>query len=357
MTALVHPFPPSLAHAHAPGAPNVAELLDTLLRRRDLGREGARDLMERLVSGELGALETGSLLVALRAKGETPTELAGFVDALAAHALPTTLAGPLLDTCGTGGDGQGTFNISTATAFVVASLGVRVAKHGNRSVSSRAGSSDVLAALGANVDLDAAAVGRCVDAVGVGFLFAPRFHPLFRAVADVRRALGVRTVFNLLGPLLNPAPITHQLLGVFAPEWVEPLARVLRELGRERALVVHGAGADEVTLAGPTLVTELSGRELRSYRLTPASLGLPAAPNAALRGGDATENAALLRAVLAGERSARSDAVAASAGVALYVASVVDSPREGVCLAQEALGDGRAARTLDAFLDQTRSCG
>jgi anthranilate phosphoribosyltransferase len=335
--------------------PTFASTLETLLRKRDLSRVEAAALMHRIVSGQLAPLETASLLVALRAKGETAGELAGFVDALAAHALPTTLDGPLLDTCGTGGDGQGSLNISTATAFVVASLGVRVAKHGNRSVSSQAGSSDVLAALGANVDLDAAAVARCVARTGLGFLFAPRFHPLFRSVADIRRTLGVRTVFNLLGPLLNPAPITHQLVGVFAPEWVEPLARVLRELGREHALVVHGAGFDEVALSGETLVSELHGDELRSYRLSPASLGLPEASPADLRGGDADQNAAAIRAIFAGERSHRADAVAASAGVALYVAGAADSPRRGVQAALEALGDGRVVRRLDDFIDQSRS--
>lgn len=329
--------------------------LERLLRRQDLDRVEAASLMTEIVRGDVPIAVTAAILAALRSKGESVPEILGFVDALADAAIPLDVAGPLLDTCGTGGDGQGGFNVSTAAAFVAASLGARVAKHGNGSITSRSGSSDVLLALGAIVDLEPARVARCIREVGIGFLFAPRFHPAFRAVGDVRRALGVRTVFNLLGPLLNPAPITHQLVGVLSAEWVAPIAEVLRQRGRSRALVVHGDGFDEVATTGDTRAVELRDGDTRALTLTPSDLGLVRAERAALRGGSAADNAATLRAVFGGARGPIPDAVAASAGVALSVAEIVTTPREGVAQALEAMGDGRARRVLEAFVDLTRS--
>ncbi len=339
--------------AEAPGDPRAA--LEKLLRRQDLARSEASALACELVADRVAPALVAAILVALRAKGESVAELLGFVDALSAVATRVELEGPLLDTCGTGGDGQGSFNVSTAAAVVAASLGARVAKHGNRSVSSRSGSSDVLGALGARIDLEPAAVCRCVRTVGLGFLFAPRFHPAFRAVADVRRALGVRTIFNLLGPLLNPAPITHQLVGVMAPEWIAPIAAVLQGRGRARALVVHGDGFDEVATTGPTTAALVSFAGLRSLVLTPEALGLARADRNALAGGSADENAATMRAILAGRRGPITEAVAASAGVALHVFGAATSAREGVEQSLEAMGDGRASRTLSDFIDATRS--
>ncbi|MFO0617377.1 MAG: anthranilate phosphoribosyltransferase [Polyangiaceae bacterium] len=330
-------------------------ILERLLRGEGLSRAQAAALAREILTGEVPAPVTAAILAALRAKGESAAEIAGFVDVFAAAATPIELDGPLLDTCGTGGDGAGTFNVSTVAAIVAAALGARVAKHGNGAISSRSGSSDLLAALGAKVDLEPASVARSVRTTGLGFLYAPRFHPAFRAVADVRRALGVRTIFNLLGPLLNPAPITHQLLGVMAPELVLPIAAVLREKGRRRALVVHGDGLDEIATSGPTTAVELRGAALDRMTLTPEALGVPRADKALLRGGSAEENARATRAVLGGASGPLSDAVAASAGVAVFVAGLVETPREGVARAREAMGDGRAARKLEAFIDVTRS--
>lgn len=329
--------------------------LERLLRRQDLDRVEAAALMKDIVRGDVPSAVTAAILAALRSKGESVPEILGFVDALAAAATPIDLDAPLLDTCGTGGDGQGSFNVSTAAALVAASVGARVAKHGNASISSRSGSSDVLGALGAVVDLAPSRIARCVRDVGFGFLFAPRFHPAFRAVGAVRRALGVRTVFNLLGPLLNPAPITHQLVGVLAPEWVAPIADVLRQRGRSRALVVHGDGFDEVATTGETHAVELHDGELRPCVLSPEALGLVRVDRDALRGGSADENAATMRALFDGARGPIADAVAASAGVALHVAELASSPREGVALALEAMGDGRARRKLEDYVDATRS--
>lgn len=313
----------------------------------------AHEAMEEIVSTEVAPAVVGALFAALRMKGETPSELAGFVDALARRAITVPVSGELMDTCGTGGDRSGSFNVSTAAAFVVAGAGVRVAKHGNRSVSSQCGSADVLEALGGRLDLDPEQVAACIDTVGFGFCFAPAHHPAFAQVSSIRRELGVRTAWNLLGPLLNPAPITHQLVGVFAPQWVDVVAQALARIGRTRALVVHGDGFDEIALSGPTYIAEVAGPDVRTYVVTPEDLGLPRHERDELLGGTAAENAAIFRQVLAGHPSAHLDLTLAQAGAALYAAGRALDLTSGVDLARSAVTAGAATRTLDAFIEFT----
>jgi anthranilate phosphoribosyltransferase len=285
-------------------------------------------------------------------KGETVAEIAGCARSMRRAALRVTThrGGMLMDTCGTGGDRSGTFNISTTAAFVVAGAGVPVAKHGNRSVSSKCGSADVLEALGVNIQLKPEQVGRCIDEVGIGFLFAPNFHPAMRHAIGPRRELGVRTVFNILGPLTNPAFATHQVLGVYAPALTEVMAQVLAEMGSQGAFVVHGAdGLDELSTTGVNRVSHLRGSEVYTFDLDPATLGFERAAIEALRGGDAQENAAICRRILAGEeRGPRRDVVLLNAAAALAVES--GDLSAGLAQAQAALDSGAARRTMDAFV-------
>jgi anthranilate phosphoribosyltransferase len=313
--------------------------------------------MDAIMRGETTPAQTGAFLMALRLRGESPEEIAGAAESMRSHARRIhSDRRPLLDTCGTGGDGVGTFNISTATAFVAAGAGVAVAKHGNRSVSSRCGSADVLEALGARIDLPPRGVEACLEATGVGFLFAPLHHQAARHVAEPRRELAMRTLFNLLGPLCNPANVTHQLMGVYDRDLTSVLAEVLGMLGVERALVVHGAGGlDELSLQGPAIATEWREGHTRSFSIDPAALGFAAHPLARLRGGNATENADRIRRVLGGEPGAAGDVVALNAGAALYVTGTVPDLPAGMALARDTLAGGAAARSLDAFLSFTRT--
>jgi anthranilate phosphoribosyltransferase len=258
-----------------------------------------------------------------------------------------------VDTCGTGGDGQNTFNISTAAAFAVAGAGVTVAKHGNRSVSSRCGSADVLTALGVDVSAPVPVVERCVEEIGIGFLFAPRHHPAFKAVADIRKELGFRTVFNLLGPLANPARARHQVMGVYDARWVPVIGRVLCALGAEHALVVHGDGLDEIAVTGRTRVCEARRGEVRDFELVPEDLGVARWTVAELAGGDASTNARILRDVLGGQRGAPRDAVIANAAAALVVASAAEDFSRGARLASQAIDRGEATRKLEALVRLT----
>ncbi len=306
-------------------------------------------LFGRLMDGELSEPLEAALLVALAMKGESVAELtaAATVMRRRVRAVPHHREG-VLDTCGTGGDAKGTFNISTAAALAAAAAGAPVAKHGNRSVSSSCGSADVLAALGVAVDLEPEAAGRCLDELGIAFLFAPRLHPAMRQVMPVRQALGVRTVFNLLGPLTNPAGATRQLLGVYAADRVEVIAGALAELGCERALVVHGSdGLDEITASGPTRVAEVQDGRVRLFELAPEDFGLGRWPLEALAGGAPEENARRLEAVLAGESGALRGVTLMNAGAALVVAGLAADWRGGAELAGRALDSGAAADTLD----------
>jgi len=328
-----------------------ADVLRRWIAREDLPRTEVAELFGRIMDGELDDAMVAALLAALATKGETIAELAGAAAAMRARAVPVPHARPeAIDTCGTGGDGKGTFNVSTAAALVAAAGGAAVAKHGNRAVSSRSGSSDVLAALGVEVDVGPERAGRQLDEHGIAFLFAPRHHPAVAAVMPVRRALGVRTVFNLLGPLTNPAGAKRQLLGVYARERVEPMARVLAELGSERAWVVHGSdGLDELTTTGPSRVAALRDGEVRTFDVEPESLGVRRGRPEELAGGTPEENAAALERLLDGEAGPLAEIVALNAGVALHVAGLEPTPRAGVGRAREVLASGAARAKLEAL--------
>jgi anthranilate phosphoribosyltransferase len=312
--------------------------------------------MDVIMEGEATPAQIGAFLMALRMRGETPEEIAGAAESMRSHALRIhSPRRPLLDTCGTGGDGLRTFNISTASAFLVAGSGVAVAKHGNRSVSSRCGSADVLEALGARIDLPPGGVEACLEETGIGFLFAPLHHKAAGHAAGPRRELALRTLFNLLGPLCNPANLSHQFMGVYDASLTGFLAEVLGLLGMERALVVHGAGGmDELSLHGPARASEWRDGTVRTYTIDPAALGCTPHPVEALRGGDAEENATTIRRILEGESGAGAEVLALNAGAALYVAGAAADLAEGVARARETLASGAGARTLEAFVDFTR---
>ncbi|MBX7096990.1 MAG: anthranilate phosphoribosyltransferase [Myxococcaceae bacterium] len=334
----------------------MLQTLESLLRREDLSRDTMAQAMAVIAQGQVPPAQLAAFLTALRAKGETAEELVGAAEVVRRHAVAVKASTEaLVDTCGTGGDAQGTFNISTAAAIVAAAAGARVAKHGNRSVSSKCGSADVLQALGLPVQLTAEQVGTCVREVGIGFLFAPGHHPAFGAVAAVRRELGFRTVFNLLGPMANPAGALRQVMGVFDVRWVSVVGEALAQLGTVHALVVHGDGLDEISLSGVTHVCEVRRGTTRRLSLTPEELGLSRSPVSALRGGDAGVNAGIISQVLAGERGAPRDAVVANAGAALYVGGVAESVGDGVQRAQAALDSGAARKKLAAWVELARS--
>ena len=320
--------------------------------REDLSRELACASMEQVLAGEATAAQIAALAIALRMKGETADEISGMAQAMRQRVPPMrTRRSPLIDTCGTGGSetaGGSKFNVSTTVAIVTASCGVAVAKHGNRAVSSRTGSADVLEALGVRLDLTPESAARSLDHLGLTFLFAPNYHTAMRNAAGARREMGVRTVFNLLGPLTNPAGASRQLLGVYADSYVTTLAEVLRQLGSERAMIVHGSdGMDELTVFGPNHVAELNGGNIREFTLDPAEFGLAHTDRSGVAGGSPQENAARIRAVLSGEKGPARDIVVLNAAAALVVAGVVDELRAGVERAQRALDRGEAARKLD----------
>ncbi len=337
-------------------SPVFPQVLARLAAGEPLRRDEARQAMDAIMNGEATGAQIGAFLMALRVRGETAEEIAGAAESMRAHARGISSSRrPLLDTCGTGGDASGTFNISTAAAFVVAGAGTAVAKHGNRSVSSRCGSADVLEALGARIDLPPEAVEACLEETGVGFLFAPLHHGAMRHAAGPRKELALRTLFNLLGPLSNPAGATHQVLGVYDPALTEIMCTVLSMLGSEGALVVHGAGRlDEFALSGPTRVSEWREGRRREYEVAPAEVGLGEAPASALAGGDADENAAIIRGLLTDRPGPARDVVCLNAGAALYVCGAAPDLAEGVVRARDAVESGRAAEVLEAFVRFTR---
>jgi anthranilate phosphoribosyltransferase len=295
----------------------------------------------------------GAFLMALRVRGETVDEITGAARIMRAKALAIEAPPGTIDTCGTGGDGSGTFNVSTASALVAAGCGVSVAKHGNRALSSKSGSADVLTALGVNIDADMTVVKRCLWEVGIGFLMAPRHHSAMRHVAPTRVELATRTIFNLLGPMSNPAGAKRQLVGVFAPEWVVPMAEVLGRLGAERAWVVHGAGIDELTTAGVSTVAEFKDGRVTSFEVAPEDAGLARVPRDALRGGEPAHNAAQMRELLGGATGPLRDIVLLNSAAALVVAGRAADLREGVRMAAEALDGGAAKRALDRLVAET----
>ena len=329
----------------------VREALAHVVEGRDLDRQSAYEALCEVMDGDSTESQIAGLLVALRMKGETPEEIAGLAQAMRDHAVRvTTGRSPLVDTCGTGGDALDTFNISTAAAFVAAGAGAAVAKHGNRSVSSQCGSADVLEALGVRLDLTAEQVGRCLDEIGIGFLFAPSLHPAMKYAAGPRKELGLRTVFNILGPLTNPAGASRQLLGVFDGALVETICRALAELGSEHVLVAHGEpGLDELSTLGPTAVAELVDGDVRTWTIAPQELGLSTAAPEHLAGGDAEESAEVLRAVLEGEPGPRRDIVALNAAGVLLAADLAENLQDGLRLAFETIDSGAAREKLDAL--------
>jgi anthranilate phosphoribosyltransferase len=330
--------------------------IERLLAGEDLGRDGAAAALEEIMAGRSQAEQTAGFLVALRAKGETASELAGLAEVVRRRARRVGVAPDgLVDTCGTGG-GRPTFNVSTAAAFVVAGAGLRVAKHGNRAVTSRSGSADVLEALGARVDLDADGVARCIEEVGIGFMFAPAHHPAFAHVVPVRRALGVRTVFNLLGPLTNPAGARRQVVGVYDPAAVERVARALAELGTERALVVASRdGLDELSAAAPSDVAEVEDGAVRLGVVDPAELGVAPAPDPAVTAAGPEESARIIRSVLSGAPGPARDVVVLNAAAAIWVGGAAPSLAAALPLAERSIDEGSARERLDAFVVATRS--
>jgi len=324
------------------------ELIDKLTRHQDLTADEASAAMSEIMEGRAAPSHISGLLIGLAMKGERPPEIVGLARAMRAHAVQVAKRyDDLFDTCGTGGDRAGTFNISSCAALVVAACGVRVAKHGNRSASSRAGGADVYEALGIRVTASPAVVERCLAEAGIGFFFAPTFHPSMRHAAPVRRELGVRTAFNLLGPLTNPAGAARQIVGVPRPEFTELMARALMLLGSKRAWVVHGAdGIDEITTTGYTKVSECRDGSVNTFYIHPADVGLPKAPAGSLQGGDAHENARIIESILSGARGAPRDVVLLNAGAALLVAGAARTIEDGIVLSSRAIDRGDARRTL-----------
>lgn len=323
-----------------------------------LQAQEAEVVMNQIMAGDTTDAQIGAYLMALRMKGETRSEISGSARAMRGNAtkIPTLIApDKLLDTCGTGGDNSGTFNISTTVAFVAAGAGVPVAKHGNRASTSKCGSADVLAELGVNLDLTPEQVGQCIDEIGIGFLFAPKLHPAMKYAINPRREIGVRTIFNILGPLTNPAGAKRQLMGVFAADLAPFLAQVFQDLGSETAIIVNGyGGVDELTTTGPNAVSHYQDGAVDTYTLNPQNYGFDGAHISDLLGGDAPTNAAILRGILDGEmNNAKLDVVLLNAGAALLAAGVVANLNEGIELARESIGSGKALEKLDALIEMS----
>jgi anthranilate phosphoribosyltransferase len=316
-----------------------------------LTREQSASAFDSMMSGEATPSQMGGLLMALRVRGETIDEITGAVTAMRAKMLRVKAPANAIDVVGTGGDASGSYNISTCAAFIVAGAGVPVAKHGNRALSSRSGSADVLSALGVKIDLGPDAIATCIAEAGIGFMFAPAHHPAMKHVGPTRVELGTRTIFNLLGPLSNPAGVKRQMVGVFSKQWVEPLAQVLKNLGCERAYVVHGSdGLDEITTSGPTSVAAIENGAVRTFEIAPEDVGLARVKPEALRGGDAEANAAALKTVLEGKQSAFHDIAVFNAAAALVVAGVAKDLKAGVALAQKSIYSGEAEGRLDRLI-------
>jgi len=334
----------------------VTEALNKIVDGGSLDAAEAERVMASVMAGEVSPARLAALLTALRMKGESDDEILGFARAMRAASVPVTAPPDAIDTCGTGGDASNSFNISTGSAIVAAAAGVTVAKHGNRSASSKCGSADVLEALGVKIAVTAEQAEHCLERVGIAFLFAPAFHPAMRHAGPTRGEIGIRTVFNILGPLSSPARVKRQVLGVASPDLAPRMAAILGGLGCERALVFHGSdGLDEITLAGPTTVHDLRGGTVTSYEMGPSNLGLDEAPSDALVGGGPEENAAILRSLFAGETGPKRDALLANAAAGLVVAGKADDLPAGVRLAAEVVDSGAAAAKVDEFAAFTQA--
>ncbi|MEM1365487.1 MAG: anthranilate phosphoribosyltransferase [Pseudomonadota bacterium] len=329
--------------------PHIAQLADG----QNLSREQATDAFSLLMSAEATPSQIGALLMGLRLKGETSSEIAGAVSVMRERMTRVSAPAGAMDIVGTGGDGSGSYNVSTAAAIVTAACGVPIAKHGNRAASSKSGTADTLSALGINLDAEPKLIEKAISEAGIGFMFAQKHHAAMRFVMPSRVEMGTRTIFNLLGPLSNPAGVSRQLLGVFAPNWVRPMADALAELGCERAWVVHGSGLDEITTTGPTLVAEIVGSDVREFEITPADAGLPQADMADLKGGDPEHNAAALRALLDGTQNAYRDIVLMNCAAALTIAGKASDLKEGVAVAAHAIDSAAAKQTLEKLVAVT----
>jgi len=335
------------------------EYLSLIIQRKDLTENQMSEMMNIVLTGEATEAQIGAMMAALATKGETFEELAGAAQAMRRNARRIQAVGsPVVDTCGTGGDGAQTFNISTTTAFVVAGCGVTVAKHGNRSVSSKCGSADVLESLGVKLDTDPEIVEEAVQSIGIGFLFAPLYHSAMKYAVKPRQELGVRSIFNMLGPLTNPASANCQLLGVFAPQLTEMFAQALKLLGGQSAMVVHGHdGLDEISVCAPTRVSELKDGSVRTYDINPEQYFGRLAQPEEMAGGDPAENATITRAILSGEKGGKRDVVLINSGAALFAAGKAEDLRRGIEMAAAAIDEGKALEKLDALVDYTQENG
>jgi len=352
---------------------SIKEAISKVVRREDLTEDEMIQVMDHIMSGRASPAQIGAFITGLRMKGETVDEITGAAKVMRAKAKKVRVRNGLisidrdeiniddetiLDTCGTGGDGTNTFNVSTATAFVAAGGGIKVAKHGNRAVSSRCGSADVLECLGVKLDINVSSVERCIQEIGIGFLYAPLFHGAMKYAAGPRREIGLRTIFNLLGPLTNPAEATVQVLGVYSPELTEKIANVLGRLGTRQAFVVHGQGTfDEISICGPTRISHLKGGSVNTYEIVPEQFGLKRAEPEAIRGGGAVANARIIRQILEGEKGPRTDMVLLNAAAAFVVAGLSRDFAEGIERAMDAIDSGRAKKKLDDLVRFTQQCG
>jgi len=337
----------------------IKEAIDSLVSGNSLTFEQAAGVMEEIMSGDATPAQIAAFITALRIKGETVDEIAGLASIMRAKAVPVVATPPLVDTCGTGGDSSSTFNISTAAAFVAAGAGLKVAKHGNRAMTSHCGSADVLEALGVKIDLGAEGVAECLETVGIGFMFAPIFHPAMKYAAVPRREIGIRTVFNILGPLTNPARAESQVIGVPSREIGNKIASVLHRLGTKHSLVVHGIdGVDEISISGRSLVWEADKQGVSPpYEISPLDFGFKEASRAEISGGKPEENAEMLRGILGGEKGPRRDIVVMNAAAALLAGNQAPDLKQGTRLAQEAIDGGRALEKLDRLVGLSQSLG
>jgi anthranilate phosphoribosyltransferase len=334
---------------------NIREGIERMVNRVDLSEADTIDVMNEIMTGEATPLQVAAFLTALRMKGETVEEITGAARVMREKAHRVNVgAKTVLDTCGTGGDQKGTFNISTTVAFVLAGAGINVAKHGNRSVSSQSGSADVLGALGVKVDAPKERVEQCISTIGIGFLFAPLLHEAMKYAVQPRRDIGIRTIFNILGPLTNPAMATHQLIGIYSGELVSMIARVLKNLGSVRAMVVHGLeGLDEISLCGPTKVAELRDGEVKEYVIEPEQFGLTRCRLEELHGGSPNQSAVIVRGVLDGKTGPTRDVILLNSGAALYLSASATTIQDGIRLACESIDSGKARRKLEQLVELT----
>ncbi len=336
---------------------HIQQALQALLNSEDLSGEAMRAVMRQIMTGGVTDVQLAGFLIALRCKGETVDEIAAAAQIMRELAMPITVTGEhIVDTCGTGGDGINTFNISTCSAFVVAAAGAQVAKHGNRSVSSICGSADVLEVAGINLKLSAEQVADCVNSIGVGFLFAPNYHGTMQHTRNVRRELGVRTLFNLLGPLVNPANAPNQLMGVFSQHWLEPLAEVFKKLGSDHVLVVHAEdGLDEISIAAPTHIAELKHGSISTYTITPEQFGFCRADLSELAANDALASLKMIKSVLNNQAGAARDIVQLNAGAAIYAAQLTNTLAEGIASAGQVIASGAAKAKFDALVNYSNA--